>query len=92
LFLDGRALLGRDANDNFEAREESDLRKTFNEIYGDEAEWASRIRSVKLVASALNKGDIARAMMTAVLMRLPEPGGLVSIPDGTAPDHLSPAG
>ena len=29
---------------------------------------------MELVAGALNKGELARAMMTAVLMRLPEPG------------------
>jgi len=81
LFLDGHPLLRRDANDNFEAREESDLRKAFNDIYGDQIESASRIRSVKLVASALNKGDVARAMMTAVLMRLPDPDGPIRISD-----------
>ncbi len=36
---------------------------------------------MKLVASALNKGDMARAMMTAVLMRLPDPGNPVRIAD-----------
>jgi hypothetical protein len=47
--------------------------------YGEEADWESRIRGVKLIANALNKQDMARATMTAVLMRLPEPGGELGI-------------
>ncbi len=81
LFLGPHALLRRDDDGNFEARGESDLRQAFSDIYGDETEWESRIRSVKLVASALNKGEMARAMMTAVLMRLPDPDGSIRISD-----------
>lgn len=36
---------------------------------------------MELVAKALNKGEMARAMMTAVLMRLPSPGDPVRISD-----------
>ena len=36
---------------------------------------------MQLVANALNKGDTARAMITAVLMRLPDPGGATRIAD-----------
>lgn len=36
---------------------------------------------MKLVADALNKGEIARAMITAVLMRLPDPAGAIHAAD-----------
>ncbi|HTW34510.1 MAG TPA: hypothetical protein VMD53_07825 [Rhizomicrobium sp.] len=80
LFLGRDAFLRKNDDGNFEARSDVELRKTFSRTYGGEA-WESRIRSVKLVANALNKGDMARAMMTAVLMRLPEPGTPVRIAD-----------
>lgn len=74
LFLARQALLQRDIEGNFQARSAADLRKIFRGIYRDEADWQSCIRSVKLVAKALNKGDMARATMIAVLTRLPDPG------------------
>jgi hypothetical protein len=79
LFLGRDALLQRDREGNFEARPADEIQKILGRAYGDDANWESRVRSVKLVAVALNKGDIARAMMTAVLMRLPEPGSPVSM-------------
>lgn len=79
LFLGREALLQRDKTGNFETRAAADLRKTFVSAHGEEADWESRIRSVKLIANALNKQDMARATMTAVLMRLPEPGGELGI-------------
>ena len=81
LFLGGDALLERDRHGNFEARPASDLQKVLGRVYGDETNWENRIRSVKLVANALNKGDMARAMMTAVLMRLPDRDGAIRIAD-----------
>jgi hypothetical protein len=81
LFLGRDALLQRDRDGNFEPRPVDELRKVLRRAYGDDASWESHARSVKLVASALNKGDLARAMMTAVLMRLPEPGNPISIAD-----------
>ena len=75
-FFWGRnALLQQDEEGSFRARPAADLRIVFNSLYGDEADWDSSIRSVGLVAKALNKGDMARATMTAVLMRLPDPDG-----------------
>lgn len=79
LFLGRDALLQKDGEGIFEARSEAELQKTLSRVYGGDAGWESQIRSVKLVASALNKGDMAKAMMTAVLMRLPDPGTPVRI-------------
>lgn len=73
LFLAGEALLRQGEEGDFEARSPADLRALLGKIYGQENDWESRIRSAKLVADALNKGDMARATMTAVLMRLPDP-------------------
>jgi len=81
LFLGSDPLLHRNNEGNFEARPAGELRKVFGNIYGAESDWDSRIRSVKLVANALNKNDMARATMTAVLMRLPDPGGPIRITD-----------
>ena len=81
LFLGREALLRRDDEGNFEAQPDAKLEKMFGQTYGNEKSWESRIRSVKLVASALNKGDMARAMMTAVLMRLPDSGSPVRTVD-----------
>lgn len=81
LFLGREPLLRRNREGNFEARPADELQKIFHRTYGGDANWESRVRSVKLVAAALNKGDLARAAMTAVLMRLPEPGCPVSIAD-----------
>lgn len=81
LFLGRDALLQRDRDGNFEARPADEIQKILDRAYGDGANWESRVRSLKLVANALNKGDLARAMMTAVLMRLPDPGSPISIAD-----------
>ena len=81
LFLGHNALLQRDGRGSFKARPVAELQKVFGRVYGDETNWASRIRSVELVAKALNKGEMARAMMTAVLMRLPDPDDAVRISD-----------
>jgi len=81
LFLGSEALLQQDEEGNFHARSSAHLRKVFTGTYREEADWESRIRSVALVANALNKGDMARATMTAVLMRLPDPAGPVRIAD-----------
>ena len=59
----------------------SNFKRTLSHTYGGETTWESHIRSVKLVANALNKGDMAKAMMTAVLMRLPDPGDPIRIAD-----------
>jgi hypothetical protein len=90
LFLGYNALLQKNDDGKFEARSDSELQKTLGRIYGDEATWGSHIRSVKLVANALNKGDMARAMMSAVLMRLPDPGDPVRTAD--TDDALAKAG
>jgi hypothetical protein len=79
LFLGRDTLVCRDRHGNFEARPIAELQKVLGRVYGDETNWDSRVRSVRLVASALNKGDMARAMMTAVLMRLPDPGSTIRI-------------
>lgn len=81
LFVGRNALLQRDRQGNFEARPVAELQKVLGHVYGDETNWESRIRSVDLVANALNKGEMARAMMTAVLMRLPDPDGAIRIAD-----------
>ncbi len=72
LFLGRDALLERDRNGKFEARTVTEIQRIFGSAYDEETNWNSRVRSVSLVADALNKGDTARAMMLAVLMRLPD--------------------
>lgn len=81
LFLGRDALLRRDRQGSFEARPNAELQRVFHWICGNGANWESRIRRVTHVANALNKGEMARAMMTAVLMRLPDPRGAIRITD-----------
>jgi hypothetical protein len=81
LFLGCDPLLQQNRQGKFEPRPVAELQRILDRSYGGESDWDSRIRSVKLVADALNKGEMARAMMTAVLMRLPDPGGAIRIAD-----------
>ncbi len=81
LFWGGDALLLQDDKGNFQVRPVAELQKVLGRAYGDETNWDSRIRSVNLVAKALGQGDMARATMTAVLMRLPDPCSPVRIAD-----------
>jgi len=74
LFLGRDALVQRDESEKFSARPVAELREILRRAYGDDTNWESYSRSIELVARALNRGDMARAMMTAVLMRLPDPG------------------
>ncbi len=71
LFFDGSALLERDETGQFRAKEQGELRKVFGPMSCESIEFKSRVRSVAVVAKALNAGDLARAMMAAVLMRMP---------------------
>jgi len=81
LFFAGEPLLERDERDQFRPRQPTSIQKVFNGAYGADAQWPSRIRSIDVVAKALNKGDVARAMMAAVLMRLPKPNDAIRIRD-----------
>jgi hypothetical protein len=81
LFVGNEPLLERDAQNRFQLRASEQIRKILSGAHRAESDWSSRVRSVGVVAKALNNGDVARAMMAAVLMRLPEPGGGVRISD-----------
>jgi len=81
LFFAGEALLERDDEDQFRPIPSTAIRKVFSNAYRATGDWESRIRSADVVAKALNKGDVARAMMAAVLMRLPEPDSGIHIAD-----------
>jgi hypothetical protein len=81
LFLAGEPLLERDSQDQFQPRPSTEIRKILSNTYRAETDWASRIRSVGVVAKALNKGDVARAMMAAVLMKMPDPDDAIRIAD-----------
>jgi hypothetical protein len=54
LFLGRNALLEQDDKGNFQALPATDLRMLFGSLYGGEADWESRIRSVNLVANEMN--------------------------------------
>jgi hypothetical protein len=81
LFLGSAALLRRDRRGTFEARPAGELHEVLRRAYATDTNWESRVRSVTLVADALNKGEVPRAMIVAVLMRLPEPGSSIRIAD-----------
>ena len=72
LFFDRRELLERDATGHFRSKKPAELRKVFGSMFCEDTELGSRVRSVAVVAKALNAGDLTRAMIAAVLMRVPD--------------------
>jgi hypothetical protein len=69
--LAGVPLLFR-GEDGFEPRSEEQLRSLMVNAYGIEADGVRLTDRLGAVARALNAGDIAQAMISAVLLKLPE--------------------
>jgi hypothetical protein len=67
------ALVARDANGAWTRRDENALSRELSKLYGLPLDFGSRRRGVDAVAAALAKGEIARAQIAALLLRLPDP-------------------
>jgi hypothetical protein len=91
LFLGPNALLERDDTGFFEPRPFAELQKILGHAGNDDTNCLSHIRSVELIAHALNKGDMARATMAAVLMRVSQPAaGINGLDDALAKAGFNP--
>ena len=89
LFFAGEPLLERDQEGVFRPRSPAVLRKILARSSCADADTESHLRTLNVVATALNKGEVAKAMIAAVLMRLPEPQ---SVPPTDLDDGLAKAG
>jgi hypothetical protein len=71
LTLAGVPLLRRDER-GFIPRPQAEIQQLINRAYGTGADTISVMRGLSVVARALNSGEMARAMVAAVQLRLPE--------------------
>jgi len=73
LRVGGVALLARDTKGALMRRDERDLGRELSKRYGFPVEIERKRRGVDAVAAALAKGELARAQIAALLLRLPDP-------------------
>jgi hypothetical protein len=80
LFVGETALLERSGEqgsaDQWRPRRLADLNSELARCYGLPVELSSRLGGLATVASALNKGDLARAQVAALHLQLPDPPSL----------------
>jgi hypothetical protein len=73
LRVGGVALLARDAHGAWTTRDERDLDGEHSKRYGLPLDIGRKRGGVGAVAAALTKGELARAQIAALLLRLPDP-------------------
>ena len=73
LRIGGVALLARDAKGAWTRRDERDLNRELSKLYDFPLDFGRLRRRVDAVAAALGNGDLARAQIGALLLRLPDP-------------------
>ncbi len=66
-------LLARDATGVWIRRDERDLDRELSELYGFPLDIGRMRRGVDVVEAALGNGELARAQVAALLLRLPDP-------------------
>ena len=67
------ALLERDAQGAWRRREDGDLNRELSALYGLALECAGLRGGLEVAATALANGDLARAQIATLLLRLPDP-------------------
>ncbi len=82
LRVGGIALLERDAKGALTRRDEGDLDRELSKLYGFPLDVAHMRRRIDAVAAALGNGELARAQIGALLLRLPDPPACAGAPDG----------
>jgi hypothetical protein len=73
LRVGGVALLAREAKGGWTRRDERDLNRELSKLYGFPLDFGRMRRGVDAVAAALANGELARAQIAALLLRLPDP-------------------
>jgi hypothetical protein len=99
LRVGGVALLALNAKDAWTRRDEGDLNRELSKLYGLPLDLERKRRGVDAVAAALNKGELARAQIAALLLQLPDPprlppraANLATWKIGASPLSSPPAG
>ena len=73
LRVGGVALLARDARGAWTKRDGSELNRELSKLYGLPLDCERKGRALEAVAAALTNGELARAQIGALLLRLPDP-------------------
>jgi hypothetical protein len=73
LRVGGVALLARDARGAWTRRDGSGLNRELSKLYGLPLDCERKGRALDAVAAALTNGELARAQIGALLLRLPDP-------------------
>ena len=73
LRVGGVALLARDARGAWTRRDGSELNRELSMLYGLPLDCERKGRALDAVAAALTNGELARAQIGALLLRLPDP-------------------
>ncbi len=74
----GIQVLARDAKGGWTRRDERDLNLDLSKLYGFPLDIGGMRGGVDAVAAALGKGELARAQIAALLLRLPDPTAAVA--------------
>jgi len=90
LFVAGVPLLEQSDVSGWRARPVADLDRDLSKAYGMPVTLEAKVLGLAATARALGNGELARAQMTALFLRLPEPPPLskVTPPDLTGLAHL----
>jgi len=85
LTLAGKALLKRAAwpsgREFWEPASISEIQSAFQEVYGSAFRASDKVNGLRFIAAALNAGDIARAQIASVFLRLPDPADVTAQSD-----------
>jgi hypothetical protein len=73
LRVGGRALLARDERGAWKARDERDLGRDLSHVYGIRVDARAKMAGFGVVANALQDGNLVKAQVAALLLRLPDP-------------------
>ncbi|RBP05158.1 restriction endonuclease fold toxin 5 of polymorphic toxin system [Roseiarcus fermentans] len=80
----GTPLLKRGAHGTWAVREEGDVGRELQKLYGFPLDVGCKRGGLAVIARALNSGDLARAQVATLLLKLPDPPAT----DGAVPDAL----
>ena len=79
LRVGGVALLARDARGSWTRRDGGELNRELSKLYGLPLDCERKGRALDAVAAALTNGELARAQIGALLLRLPDPSAPASV-------------
>jgi hypothetical protein len=84
LRVGGVTLLAPDAAGKWTRRDEGDLSRELSKLYGFPLDFGRKRGGVDAVAAALASGELARAQIAALLLKLPDPPASADLPGGAS--------